>query len=77
MGAGMVPSYRSQLSQVVALQPVQGLPIGEVEPLSSVEKQAKADSARPASSWQRGQGAFSPARLIGRSCSNFSLQSGQ
>ena len=46
-------SYGPQLSQLEVLQPEQGLPpTEEVEPLSSLEKQAKLDKALLAGSLQ-------------------------
>jgi len=68
----------SQLLQLLALQPEQGFPpTGEEVPVLSLEKQANLDNAGSTRIWQRGQGALTPARLIGRSSSNLVLHSGQ
>jgi hypothetical protein len=62
----------------VELQPEQGLPpTGDDVPDLSLEKQANFDRAGIALVWQPGQGAPSPAWLIGRNSSNLVRHLGQ
>ena len=67
--------YIPQVSQLAAPQLAQEFPpTGEVSPLLSLEKQAKADNIRSALLWQRGQEAPSLDWLNGRNSSNLDSQ---
>ena len=71
-------AYDPQEPQFPELHPEHALPpTGADDPCPSFVKQANLDKAGLDSVWQEGQGAPSPARLIGIRSSNFFLHLGQ